>query len=267
MAKKKLFRPTLPPAEKLGAVVLNRAPKGDSDLVVTFLTGEKGLITAVAKNARQSVRRFGGNLLRPGTAAWDYFRQRPGRYLAFVERGEVNPKAPALPADPICLALAAWSLELIRAFEVHENPAQSAFNLTLRYQGALAKVTDFKPPALEARRLSVNFTKRYLKLAGFAPIVDQCAICGAKESPIWWWDPVIGGIICRKCVSARGLGPTKMPEGLISALKATYAGDSLARLDENELHAAESFFRTLATLQSGRRFKSVKVLYELLSQA
>ncbi|MDR2387175.1 MAG: DNA repair protein RecO [Deltaproteobacteria bacterium] len=266
MAQKKLHRPSLPPAKKMPAVVLSRASRGDSDLVVTFLTGEKGLITGLAKNARQSVRRFGGNLLRPGTAAWYHVRQKPGRDLAFVERGEINPKAPVLPSDPICLALVSWSLELVRAFEAHENPAQKSFNLLVRYLMALSKLTDFKPPALEARRLSIIFTKSYLKLAGFAPIVDQCFICRDHDSTNWWWDAVLGGVICQKCLSKRGLGPTKMSQELIGALRMTYGRPSLSNLNEKEILSAENFFRTIATLQSGRRFKSVKVFYELLQK-
>jgi recombinational DNA repair protein (RecF pathway) len=186
--------------------------------------------------------------------------------MAFVERGEINPKAPVLPSDPVCLALVAWSLELVRAFEAHENPAKKPFNLLVRYLIALSRLTDFKPPALEARRLSIIFTKSYLKLAGFAPVVDRCLICGAPDSPSWWWDGAQGGVICQNCVSKRGLGPTKMSRELESALKTAYGKEGLKNLSEKEIRSAENFFRTIATLQSGRRFKSVKVFYELLEE-
>jgi DNA repair protein RecO (recombination protein O) len=245
-------------------VVLARAARGDSDLAITFLTGEKGLITAVAKNARQSVRRFGGNLLRPGTAAWYHFRQRPGRYMAFVERGEVNPRAPVLPADPVCMALAAWALELVRAFEAHENPAPETFNLLLRHLGALSKAGDYAPPALGPRRLSVIFTQRYLGLAGFAPPLGGCAVCSRRDSASWWWDPAGGGLLCQDCAPGLGRGPRKMPEGLVPALRAAKKPGGLEALGEAGLLSAESFFGTLATLQAGRGFKSLKVLRELL---
>jgi DNA repair protein RecO (recombination protein O) len=250
--------------------------------VVTFVTGEKGLITALAKNARQSVRRFGGNLLRPGTAAWYHFRQRPGREVAFVERGEVNPKAPRLPADPICAALAAWALELVRAFEAHENPAQESFKLLLRHLAALSKTTDFSPPALEARRLSACFSKRYLELAGFGQATDDCSVCGrpdlrrpdpaGPDSPSaqgrWWWDPRTGGLVCSRCASLRGgLGLTPLSGRLAAALGSKGGLESANSLGEEDIATAENFFRTMASLQSGRRFKSPKVINELLSGA
>jgi DNA repair protein RecO (recombination protein O) len=233
--------------------------------VVTFLTRDQGLITALAKNARQSVRRFGGNLLSPGMAAWYYFRQRPGRDLAFVERGEANPLSPALPSDPICSALAAWALELARAFEVHGNPASASVSLLLRHLAALARTADFRPPALEPRRLSLGFSKCYLELSGFAPSLDVCHLCGRTSSDIWHWDPVIGGVVCQDCQDMMNRGTARMPEGLLAALRATSAHDGCPQLDEAQLLAAELFFQSLASLHAGRAFKSRKVLYELLA--
>jgi DNA repair protein RecO (recombination protein O) len=264
MKARPLSRPSQPPARRLGAVVLSRASRGDSDLMVTFITAEKGLITALAKNARQSVRRFGGNLLRPGTAAWYYFRQRPGRDIAFVERGEINHKAPVQPPEPICSALVAWSLELVRAFEAHENPATGTFSLLLRHLGALSKARDYSPPALEARRLSLGFTKGYLELAGFAPRLAKCSICSRTDSAGWFLDPVLGGAICQGCQPTSGRNPPKAPEGLLAALRAITSHKNCPPLSETQLHPAETFFHTLATLHSGRRFKSRKVLLELL---
>jgi DNA repair protein RecO (recombination protein O) len=246
-------------------VVLSRAGRGDSDLVVTFITREIGLITGLAKNARQSIRRFGGNLLRPGTAAWYYFRQKPRRDLAFIERGEVNPKAPVLPNDPVCSALAAWALELVRAFEAHENPALASFNLLVKHLGALARTVDFSPPALEARRLSLGFTKCYLELAGFAPSLFRCTLCGGEDPAPRHWAPVLGGIVCSNCMGAGNRRAPEVPEGLLPALLATTSHKGCAQLNEVQLSAAEYFFQTLATLHSGRRFNSRGVINEYLN--
>jgi DNA repair protein RecO (recombination protein O) len=131
----------------MGAVVITRYSRGDNDYIVTFFTREQGLITALAKNARQSVKRFGGNLLSPGTAAWYYLKQKPYSDMAFVERGELDSRSPRLSLDPVCRSLTAWVLELIRAFETHHNPAAASFNLLLRHLVSLAAAADFTPPA------------------------------------------------------------------------------------------------------------------------
>jgi DNA repair protein RecO (recombination protein O) len=44
------------------ALVLRRTPYGDADLIVTLFTRELGQVSALARSARKSQRRFGGNL-------------------------------------------------------------------------------------------------------------------------------------------------------------------------------------------------------------
>jgi recombinational DNA repair protein (RecF pathway) len=198
-------------------------------------------------------------------AAWYYFRLRQGRDLAFVERGEAIPDAPPLPADPVWQALAAWALELARCFEAHGNPAQGSVTLLLRHLKALAKISDFSPPALEPRRLSLGFSKCYLELAGFAPALDFCHLCGQTASMIWHWDPIIGGIVCQECQDMLTRGTSRIPDGLLAALRATGSHDGCPPLGEAGLLAAELFFQDLASLHAGRLFKSRKVLYELLA--
>src|SRR5688572_7441173 len=44
------------------ALVLRRTPYGESDLVVTLFTQTLGQVAALARAARKSQRRFGGNL-------------------------------------------------------------------------------------------------------------------------------------------------------------------------------------------------------------
>ncbi|MDR1486399.1 MAG: DNA repair protein RecO [Deltaproteobacteria bacterium] len=253
-----------PPADRMGAVVLSRYSVGDSDYIVTFLTREQGLVSALAKNARQSIRRFGGNLLSPGMAAWYYLRQRPNSNLAFVERGEINPAAPNLPMDPICRALVAWALELVRAFEAHHNPAEPTFNLLLRHFGALAAASDFAAPSLAARRLSFGFTKCYLQIAGFGVGAENCCICGKKDSESWYAEPSFDGLICRQCERFLDRRLHNIPNSLREALLTTATHRSSPQLDEETLNIAENYFQHRASVQAGRAFKSPKVLRQLL---
>jgi DNA repair protein RecO (recombination protein O) len=234
--------------------------------LVTFLTREKGLVTALAKNARQSIRRFGGNLLRPGTAAYYYIRQQPNRYIGFVERGEHNPKAPVLPPDPVCLALSSWALELVRAFEVHLNPALGPFETLLRHLGALSKLSDFSLPALEPRRLSLGFTKAYLSQTGFAAWFDSCRLCGRTETERWRLSPVEGGALCSDCAQKCDRSAASCPPGLLEALRAATTHNNCPDLTDEQMRAAELFFQRLATLNSGRPFQARSVLLSLLRQ-
>ncbi|MDR1050332.1 MAG: DNA repair protein RecO [Deltaproteobacteria bacterium] len=267
MKKPTLGRQSLPPPVRLGGVVLSRTGRSESDLVVTFLTREQGTLTAVARNARQSVRRYGGNLLRPGTAAYYYFQQRPNSPVAYCSRGEHNPLAPTLPHDPVCSALAAWALELIRAFEVPRNAAAGPFNLLVRHLGALALAGDYAPPSLAGRRLSLGFTKRYLELAGFGANLECCGRCGVTGEDRWSFDPREGTLVCGVCSGPVGSGLVRLPVGLAEALRGISDHDLCPELTEEQVFAAESLFLKLATYNAGRLFKSRRVLHEILGGA
>jgi DNA repair protein RecO len=66
------------------ALILRTYTLGESDRIVVFLTRDRGKKRGVAKNARQSRRRFGG-ALEPMTCGRVTYREREGRDLAFVE--------------------------------------------------------------------------------------------------------------------------------------------------------------------------------------
>ncbi|MDR2455354.1 MAG: DNA repair protein RecO [Deltaproteobacteria bacterium] len=260
-------RPALPAAARLPAIVLARSLKSEHDIMATLITREKGLVSALAKNARQSVRRFGGGLLSPGAAAWYYLKRRPGSPVWFLEKAEANDKAPVLPSDPLARALASWALELVRAFEARDNPAPETFNLLLRHLADLSKLTDFSPPALDARSRSVAFCKLYLELAGFGPDLASCRSCGSSRAPYFRLDPLARGLICPKC---GGFGINRQGALSKAAAASLASVQSCARppsLSEEETRAAEGFFRKLATLEAGRSFKSPKVAEQLLSEA
>jgi DNA repair protein RecO (recombination protein O) len=259
-------------------VVLTRAQSGEGDLVVTFLTRERGLLTGLAKNARQSQRRFGGGLLYPGRAAWYDFRIRERAEVCFVERGEINPKAPDLPQDPVLFALYSWALELVRAFEAPGQPAPAAFNLLLRHLMALSGLKTAPAPALRARELSLAFTISYLALAGFGLDFENCRRCRKKlcprpesrggPDPLCLGDVPSGGLICPDCAppGLSGGAPKAISLGLSQKLLALQAQSGLSRgqIREEEMAKAENFIREVASFQAGRAFKSPKAIRGLL---
>ncbi len=44
------------------AILLRRIEYGDHDVIITFMTKDRGKITVMARNAKKSVRRFSGSL-------------------------------------------------------------------------------------------------------------------------------------------------------------------------------------------------------------
>ena len=72
------------PVHASDAVILRTYALGESDRIVVFLTRDRGKKRGVAKNARQSRRRFGG-ALEPLTCGRITYRERERRDLVFVQ--------------------------------------------------------------------------------------------------------------------------------------------------------------------------------------
>lgn len=72
------------PLHTTDALILRTYKLGESDRIVVFLTRDRGKKRGVAKNARQSRRRFGG-ALEPMTCGQVTYREREGRDLVFLE--------------------------------------------------------------------------------------------------------------------------------------------------------------------------------------
>ena len=66
------------------ALILRTYKLGESDRIVVFLTRDRGKKRGVAKNARQSRRRFGG-ALEPMTCGRVTYRERERRELVFLQ--------------------------------------------------------------------------------------------------------------------------------------------------------------------------------------
>src|SRR6186713_2278600 len=77
------------------ALILRTYTLGESDRLVVFLTRDRGKKRGVAKNARQSRRRFGG-ALEPMTSGRVTYRERERRDLVFLQ--DVAPRCSPLSA-------------------------------------------------------------------------------------------------------------------------------------------------------------------------
>lgn len=251
-----------PKQKRLAAVVLNRVNYGEADLIVSFLTRELGLINALARYGRRSIRRFGGGLLSPGVAAWFDFTIKPSSSLAFVEKGEEDPNAPRLAPDPVMQSLAAFSLEIVRGFEAPGNPAEEGFNLLLRHLGRLAQAGSER----QARLTSLDFALKYMELAGFGPRLSGCLLCGAPPAVEagWRWEPAAGGLYCPHC-SGAATRSRPLSRSLLARFTPKEPGEKHPILENSDLVEAEIFFEKLAEHHLGHSLKSMKIARRLFT--
>ncbi|MEM9729676.1 MAG: DNA repair protein RecO [Myxococcota bacterium] len=216
----------------------------DSDRVVTLLTEDQGKISALARGARRSQKRFGG-ALQPYVVMHAHYREGRGE-LAHLERVTVDRSFLRILQSLEAIGAAGAALAVIRERVPDHEPEPGVFDLAV---GFLSALDEGAPP--EESLLALHI--RVLALLGFSPALDQCVHCGKTPPPgrAASFDPVRGGIVCRSCGGARLVlsatalrrwavveATTEFPEETWPDKERAQIRDALASVDES--HATAS---------------------------
>jgi DNA repair protein RecO (recombination protein O) len=212
---------------KLTAIVLRTVDYGESDRVVALLSVERGKLSAFARGARASRRRFGG-ALEPFTLLAAEVKERPSSDLATLESVTVTRAFGGIRTDLARIACAGYACELSRELVRDHEPHAELFELLASYLDQLDSAPA-RPWGLRAFELGA------LRAGGLMPRLDACARCGQDLSSQWparlAFDPSQGGFLCGLCA------PSAAPRGLEAALETARA---LSRLQEGGIEAFES---------------------------
>jgi DNA repair protein RecO (recombination protein O) len=187
-------------------VVLRATPVGESDLVVALFTRELGRVSAIARGARSSRRRFGGGLGVMVHSELALGRRARGSELWALERATAITDHTALGMDPVLMGHASYGLELVRELTPAEAPEPGALDLLLALWSALA--TGPSPSVLRAYELAL------CELLGHGVALDRCASCSRDDSLDAGavFDPSRGGAVCGGCApGSRGVGVRPLP--------------------------------------------------------
>ena len=126
------------------ALILRTYKLGESDRIVVFLTRDRGKKRGVAKNARQSRRRFGGGL-EPMTYGRVAYVERERRDLVFVNY--VEPVRSPLAATGDALGYIGYFAELLDECAPEADPNEGLFRLGASTVDALAGGVPVEPLA------------------------------------------------------------------------------------------------------------------------
>jgi DNA repair protein RecO len=127
------------------ALILRTYTLGESDRIVVFLTRDRGKKRGVAKNARQSRRRFGG-ALEPMTCGRVEYGERENRDL--VSLLYVEPlRSPLQAAEGDSLGHVGYFAELIDEWAQEGDPNETLFRLGASVVDALASRVPIEPLA------------------------------------------------------------------------------------------------------------------------
>ena len=127
------------------ALILRTYKLGESDRIVVFLTRDRGKKRGVAKNARQSRRRFGG-ALEPLTYGRVGYVERERRDLVRLDY-VVQLRSPMSAVDPEALGYASYFAELIDEWAQEADPNETLFRLGASMVDAIAVGVPIEPLA------------------------------------------------------------------------------------------------------------------------
>ncbi len=181
------------PSQKTTALIINVREHGESDKIVTFYCPQKGKLTAIAKGAKRSKKRF-VNKLELFTELDIIYVGNRNSSLVRIDSAELINHYYHLRANYRLYVGAMLICELINLW-TRENDGDDDLFALLTW--ALADLGKTQQP----QRTVVLFMIRMLTILGFQPHLSNCLACGAddvKAAP-YYFITHHGGIFCKNC--------------------------------------------------------------------
>lgn len=237
---------------------------GESDRVLHLLVPDAGRLTAIAKGARRSVRRFAGTLdlfnhLRVGVE-----RSRGGR-MARLDQAVLIRSFPPLRCDSARFALGCYVLELIGRLAPDGGVRADTERLFRFALGALDNIARSRPDL----RLRTLLELRALDALGLRPELGRCVRCSrpADGPGALGFHVADGGPVCRRC-AARLEGLLPVHAGTLRALERGLRLD-LDRLDRlvlprRSLDEARELLERFQRFHLGVELRSAPFLAQVL---
>ncbi|MFI7573834.1 DNA repair protein RecO [Micromonospora sp. NPDC049497] len=198
------------------AVVLRVQKLGESDRIITLLTRRHGRLRAVARGVRRTTSRFGARLEPFGHVDLQLAGDPKGNHgsslhtVSQVEGIDLYGKR-FLGDYPRYTAASAIAETAERLTPVEREPSLRLFQLTLGAIKALARGEHATTLVLDAYLL------RGMALAGWAPALTACAVCGTPGHHRAFSVPA-GGAVCPDCRPPGAAHPAPATIDLMSAL-------------------------------------------------
>ena len=178
-------------------IVLREVPYKETDKILTVLAEGQGRVTVKARGCRQknSPLAAGSQLLVYSEMTWYEYQ---GRWT--LQEAATLQEFRGVREDLTKLALGSYFAEVCEAVAVEGEDNQALLSLILNSLYALDKLD--KP--LELVRAA--FDLRCMVIAGYAPLLDACAVCGVAEPEEPRLNLREGVLCCRGCQAETGAG-------------------------------------------------------------
>jgi len=239
------------------AIILRIREFGESDLLISFFTADKGRLKGVAKGARRSKRRFSNCLDLFCLTNLEYDLKRKGD-LYFLHSCKLVNAFPGLRSDFCSLSLASYMTELSEILFPLAVTDEKMFGLL---KDSFLAISDGQSGDI----LRIFFEARAMALGGYGIDLDRCCGCGraykGKGDAIF--DPRNGRIACLKCKQESRLMPRFGP-GSVNGLKMMQSSKlervAALGLTDEMIREIRPVNRLHIEYRIGRKMKSAKYL-------
>ena len=194
-------------------LVLRETVTRDADKILTVLTPDRGRLSVIARGARRKGSRVAAACQLLAYSEMTLYEK--GRWT-MLDAADTIELFDGLRQDLTALSLAAYFADLTEA--VSDGSGGDVLSLLLNALYALSALK--KPPQL----VKPAFQFRLMALAGYEPMADGCALCGAPEPENPMLDVVHGVVHCGRCREKGGLSLPLTASGL-AALRYVLYGD------------------------------------------
>lgn len=179
---------------KTEAIVLRSIRYGEADRILHLYSRNRGRIGAIAKGARKPKSRFGGRL-EP------FFRLdlllHEGRSELLTVTGVATVDGyPRLRSSGPALSAGARACDAILRLLDSAEPNPPAYNLLCRYLQLLDEPQ--QEPRGASLQVALSFRCKLALVAGFAPELASCALCG-EAGQLAGFSGAAGGVVCASC--------------------------------------------------------------------
>jgi DNA repair protein RecO (recombination protein O) len=196
------------------AILIRRLDYGDFDLILTFLSLERGKISLIAKSAKKSRKRFSG-ILELFSHLEIVVDTGKGRGLSVLQEADLKSPYSTIRNNIEKTSYASYWSELLYNW-MEENQKQAYLYYLLKH--ALGQLDSGESAAAE---ISILFQMRLLHFSGHSPGLRQCARCQNNLDVIQTnhvaFDIARGAILCDGCVAGSG-GRIRLSKGTIKQL-------------------------------------------------
>ncbi len=182
------------------ALLLRRVEYGEADLVLTLLTQKLGKVSALARGARKSMKRFGGSLEPMHTLALE-LDERPSAELFTLLEAKLLVPRPKILGSLAAMEAAGKALSWARRAAPPRTPEAAPYSVLSTLLDRLAEAPAPEPSAIALAEAGVCLLAAF----GWGIDFERCVRCGRQALPTQSAsvDAVRGGLICRSCGGAR----------------------------------------------------------------